>query len=305
MAWPLEVTPSPLVTDMPEAIQSSIDDVGKYLASRFPDKKQLVKAIHDYVVLRMSYDYAALELILKGDYTNTPSQDAEAVFARKTAVCEGYARLMVALGKAANVEIAYVTGYIRDSRRRLSLDETGQPDLDGVSHAWNAVKLDDHWYLIDATWDDPTGGEPTTTYLFTPPHLMTYDHLPEEPAWQLRAEPLALGDFVRQPLLSPSIGEYGLVLVQPTRSQITVDGEAEIIFDNPTNAKMSAVARRDGEKDGTSERCKVSTSAARTRITCELPNGEWEVQMFAAHDADTHAGGYSLAYVGSVLVNSH
>lgn len=303
MAWPLEVTPSPIVVEMPEL--ASIDEAGKYLASRFSDKKQLVKAIHDYVVLRMSYDYDALALILKGDYANTPSQEAEAVFARKTAVCEGYARLMVALGKAANVEIAYVTGWIRDSRRRLSVDETGQPDLDGVSHAWNAVKLDDGWYLIDATWDDPTGGDPTTTYLFTPPHLMTYDHLPEESAWQLRADPITLGEFVRQPLLSPSVGEYGLVLAQPTRSQITVDGEAEILFDNPTNAKVSAVARRDGQKTGETERCTVTTAAARTRIVCDLPSGEWEVQMFAAHARDAETGRYSLAYVGSILVNSH
>jgi len=305
MAWPLAVDVDPLVRDMPEAMQTSIDAVGKYLASRFIDKKLLVKAIHDYVVQRLSYDHAALELILKHDYANTPSQEAEEVFARKTGVCEGYARLMVALGKAANVEIAYVTGYIRDSRRRLSLDATGQPNLEGVSHAWNAVKLDEHWYLIDATWDDPTNGTPTTTYLFTPPKLMTYDHLPEDAAWQLRADPITLGDFVRQPLLSPSVGEFGLELVEPTRSQITVDGDAEIVLANPQHAKVSAVARRDGERDGQDTRCKVTQRDDQTRVACELPSGEWEVQLFAAHEADTHAGRYTLDYVGSILVNSH
>jgi transglutaminase-like putative cysteine protease len=303
--WPLPVAADPIVTGMPEATQTSIDAVGQYLASKFTDKKQLVKAIHDYVVLRLSYDYGALEKIMKHDYANTPSQDAEDVFASKTAVCAGYARLMVALGKAANVEIAYVTGYIRDSTRRLSLDATGQPNLEGVSHAWNAVKIDEHWYLIDATWDDPTNGEPTTTYLFTPPKLMTYDHLPEDSAWQLRADPITLGDFVRQPLLSPSIGEYGLELVAPTRSQITVDGDAEIILANPKNAAISAVARRDGEREGKDTRCNVKTTAQQTKVTCELPAGEWDVQLFAAHEADTKSGRYSLEYVGSILVNSH
>ena len=301
--WPLPVAADPIVTEMPE--QASIEAVGQYLASRITDKKQLVKAIHDYVVLRLSYDYDALEKIIKHDYANTPSQDAEDVFARKTAVCAGYARLVVALGKAANVEIAYVTGWIRDSTRRLSLDDAGQPNLEGVSHAWNAVKIDEHWYLIDATWDDPTNGSPSTTYLFTPPKLMTYDHLPEDSAWQLRSDPITLGDFVRQPLLSPSIGEYGLELVAPTRSQITVDGDAEIILANPANAAISAVARRDGEREGKDTRCHVATAAKQTRVTCELAAGEWDVQLFAAHDADTKHGRYSLSYVGSILVNSH
>jgi transglutaminase-like putative cysteine protease len=303
--WPLPAAADPIVTEMPEAMQTSIESVGQYLASRFTDKKQLVKAIHDYVVLRMSYDYNALERIMKHDYANTPSQDAEDVFARKTAVCAGYARLMVALGKAANVEIAYVTGYIRDSTRRLALDSTGQPNLEGVSHAWNAVKIDDSWYLIDATWNDPTNGSPTTTYLFTPPKLMTYDHLPEDSAWQLRSDPITLGDFVRQPLLSPSIGEYGLELVAPTRSQITVDGDAEIVLANPQDAAVSAVARRDGEREGKDTRCNVKTANQQTRVTCELPAGEWDVQLYAAHQADTKSGRYSLAYVGSILVNSH
>jgi transglutaminase-like putative cysteine protease len=301
MAWPLVVDADPLVRDMPESVQTSIESVGQYLSSRFSDKKLLVKSIHDYTVMRLEYDYDALKMIDAKDWANTPPQDAEAVFARRKGVCEGYARLMVALGKASGIEIAYVTGWIRDSRRRLALDGAGQPNLEGVSHAWNAVKIDDHWYLIDATWDDPTGGTPNTTYLFTPPKLMTYDHLPEQQAWQLRADPIALGDFVRQPLLSPSIGEYGLSLLEPTRSQITVDGEAEIILDNPDGARVVAVARRDGERDGKPERCKADTSSAKTRITCDLPTGEWEVQMFAAHAAN----GRSFDYIGSILVNSH
>ena len=305
-AWPLSPEIDPIVRDMPADVQTTIESTGKYLASRFVEKKLLVKALHDYVVLRLSYDHDALALIEAKDYANTPAQDAETVFARRRGVCEGYARLMVALGKAAGVEVAYITGHIRDSERRLSLDATGQPDLDGVSHAWNAVKIDDHWYLMDVTWDDPSNGEPRTTYLFTPPDLMTHDHLPEDPAWQLRATPITLGEFVRQPLLKPTIGELGLSLVSPTRSQITADdGEAVIVLDNPLDAAMTAVARRDGQREGDDTRCKVTTTDHRTRIVCDLADGEWDVQMFAAPASAARAGRYTLDYIGSILVNSH
>ncbi len=307
--WPLPATLDPIVTGMPESEQASIEAVGQYLAARITDKRQLVKALHDYVVVRLEYDYDTLKAHQARDYEHAAPQTAEAVFAARKAVCAGYARLMVALGNAAGLEINYVTGYIRDSRRRLTIsddpwDTSQRAALEGVSHAWNAVKLDDGWHLIDATWDDPTKGDYTTTYLFVPSRLMAYDHYPEDASWQLLKEPLSLGDFVRQPLLSPRIGEFGLSLVAPTRSQITVDGEATIVLDNPAGAEVIAQAHRDGsarEDDGIE--CRVA-KGKRTTITCNLPDGEYEVQMFAA-PAQHGTGSYSLDYVGSILVNSH
>lgn len=310
MSWPLPVALDPVVAEMPESEQTSVDAVGTYLAARITDKKQLVKALHDYVVNRLHYDYDALKLIEAGDYERTPEQTADAVFAARTGVCEGYSRLMVALGKAAGVEIAFVTGYIRDSRRRLAVSDDPWDGgalklLEGVGHAWNAVKLDGQWYLIDATWDDSKSGDIETTYLFVPPRLMAYDHYPEDPNWQLLEEPLSLGDFVRQPLLSPRIGEFGLSLVTPTRSQITVDGEATIVLDNPAGALIAAEAHRDGTaREGRGIECNIS-GGKRTTITCNLPDGEYEVVMFAAPQSRATGGSYKLDYVGSILVNSH
>ena len=309
MGWPLPVAFDPIVTEIPDSEQASIESVGAYFAARISDKKQLVKALHDYVVNRLHYDYDALKYIEARDYEHTPEQTAEAVFARRAGVCEGYARLMVALGKAAGVEIAFVTGYIRDSSRRLAIsddpwDTSSREALEGVGHAWNAVKLDGQWYLMDVTWDDPTKGENSTTYLFVPPKLMAFDHYPEDTNWQLLEKPISLGDFVRQPLLSPRIGELGITLLSPTRSQVTVDRTVEIVLDNPYGAEVVADAHRDGtsrEDDG--RPCKV-VSGKHTTITCNLADGEYEVQMFAAPAAQ-RTGRYTLDYVGSILVNSH
>lgn len=309
-AWPLPSELHPLVTSMAEDQQHSVEAVGQYFAARITDKRELVKALHDYVIDRLSYDHAALAKIEAKDYANRPKQTAEAVFEARTGVCEGYARLMVALGEAAGVEIAYVTGSIRDSERRLAVntddpwDTSMQEALEGVGHAWNAVKLDDHWYLMDVTWDDPTNHPTTTTYLFTPPELMALDHYPDDPKWQLLERPLSLGEFVRQPLLSPTIGELGLRLVSPTRSQITVDGNASIVLDNPYGAEIVAAAVREGSaKDAEGQDCEV-TDGAKTTITCELPDGEYEIRMYAAPRSRVKVGGYTLDYVGSILANS-
>jgi hypothetical protein len=315
--WPLPRDPDPIVTAIPEAEQASIESVGKYLATRFSDKRALVKALHDYVVLRLTYDEATLEKLQRKDYANVPSQEAEAVFAARTGVCAGYARLMVALGKAVGVEITYVTGYIRDAERRVAVDGSEaslKSSLEGYSHAWNAVKLDERWLLLDATWDDPTGSSPKTagdkplvesTYLFTPPRLFALDHFPKDSAWQLLAEPLSMGDFVRQPMLSPRIGSLGLSLLEPNRSQVTVHGDVSIVLDNPRGARVSAVARDESDPSGKQIRCTVSPGAGtRTTITCELAEGEYEVKLFAAPKQERTYGTFLLDYMGSILVNS-
>jgi hypothetical protein len=119
--WPMPPEPDIQVTEIPSDVQTSPEAVGKYLAARIPDQKRLAKALHDYVVLRMTYDEATFQLRGEERYTKRPSQKADDVFVARTAVCEGYARLLVALGEAAGIETAYITGYIRTSephRRR-------------------------------------------------------------------------------------------------------------------------------------------------------------------------------------------
>ena len=303
--WPLPDAPDPAVTGMPETAQTDIASVGAYLKDHFPDKKQRVKAIHDYIALRLSYDEDALAKLSSGDYEHVPAQDAPDVFTRKTAVCAGYAKLMTAIGAAAGVEILYVTGWIRDHARRVAEgnDETVRSALEGYSHAWNAVLIDDEWLLVDTTWDDPTGSPVPvrSTYLFTAPALFMYDHLPEDPAWQLAMKPLSPGDFARQPMLSPDIGRYGMSLVSPTRSQISVgDGQAQLVLDNPNHAELHVIARLDDGKKGSEREC-TSSGDARVTVTCSLGTGAYELAMFAA-PAGQRSGRFG--YIGSILVNS-
>lgn len=299
--WPQPDAADPAIANMPAEAQTSIASVGAYIAAHFADPRDRAKAVHDYIVLRLTYDQATFHAIM--DHTGEPApQDAESVFAARTGVCEGYARLMVALGKASGLEIAYVAGSIRDASRRVADgDDTSiKAALEGYGHAWNAVKLGDRWELIDATWDDPAGGEPTlrSTYLFIPPKLMLLDHLPDSTGWQLVDAPVTPGEFVRQPMMSPDIARYGLTLLDPTRAQVSVDHEIAITLDNPQKAAMMADARLDGS-DGRGKTCEVASVDRRTLVHCKLGDGAYEIQLFAGTN-----GAMKLEYVGSLLANS-
>ena len=101
-----------------------------------PSMNQLEKeiAIHDYIVANFEYDYANYQrgTIPKASYT------AYGLLVRGKAVCAGYAEAFVLLMKKVGIECIVVSGYGKEER-----------------HAWNQVRIDDVWYNVDITWDDP------------------------------------------------------------------------------------------------------------------------------------------------------
>lgn len=71
------------------------------------------------------------------------------------AVCEGYARAFKYLMDASAIPCVLVSGTATNSQ--------GEEE----SHAWNYVQINEKWYAVDVTWDDPiiTGGGELTQEL--------------------------------------------------------------------------------------------------------------------------------------------
>ncbi|MCA9518609.1 MAG: hypothetical protein KC635_26920 [Myxococcales bacterium] len=283
--WPMDGAVHPVVRDMPEEARASVASVGKYIAERVTDPFERVKALHDFVATWLAYDVPATR-----EGANMPSQEAADVFVARKAVCAGYARLMVALGKVTGDEIVYVVGHSRASG----------DDLDGVGHAWNAVEIGGAWYLMDATWDAGfvNGSAFTrrfaTDYLMTPPAIFGIDHLPDDPRWQLRERPLSRGEFLRQPALSPRFFALGMTLEAPERSQVDTDGALAIELENPRGAWVMVSAR---PKDGGEPTTCVQPVQAGGTLECALPgDGVWQVDLFV--NPEGRAGTYvSVGYL--------
>ncbi|WP_171685791.1 stalk domain-containing protein [Paenibacillus planticolens] len=104
---------------------------------------QKVYAIHKYVVNHVEYDY------LNFRRNTVPSSDGSArgTLLNGIAVCEGYAEAMSYLLTKVGIENNLVIG-------NATTEDNVTGRLSNVNHAWNAVKLNDKWYYLDATWDD-------------------------------------------------------------------------------------------------------------------------------------------------------
>jgi transglutaminase/protease-like cytokinesis protein 3 len=257
------------VAALPADAETSIASVARYLARQERDPWMRVKALHDYVADRVSYD---VEAYRAGKY---PPQDAETVFRTRRSVCAGYANLMAAMGDATGDEIVVVGGDARTDGR----------DLTGEGHAWNAARIGGLWTLLDATWDaGAVDGDRflkgySTEYLFTPPEVQGLSHFPKDAQWQLRHPPLSRGEFLRQPLMHPRFFAEGFTLVSPDRPQVTVDRVLEAAIRNPRRRYVLADYER---REGTMRSdCQVDQGES-VAVRCALPEeGTYRVRLLS------------------------
>lgn len=89
-------------------------------------------ALHDYIALNTEYDYENLQngTIPDSDYT------IEGVLVNGTGVCQGYALTYQYLLDKIGIESRYV----------------GSQEM---NHGWNLINIENEWYHVDVTWDDP------------------------------------------------------------------------------------------------------------------------------------------------------
>ncbi len=119
-------------------------------------------ALNDYIVKNCTYDF------LTGDL-EPYSYKAYGALVKNTAVCNGYAEAMELLLACVNIDSYIVVG-----------------EADGVAHAWNLVQLEDDWYHIDVTWNDPVpdrGDLVSHAYTNLNDEIMGYNHTWNESAY--------------------------------------------------------------------------------------------------------------------------
>lgn len=158
-------------TSSTTAINKAKTIVSQIITSSMSDY-ECVKAIHDYLVKNVNYDYDGLTSGAVNSATHK-SHSAEGALCDNLAVCDGYAKAFELLCAQAGIPAYMMYG-------------TAGNDTDGwESHAWNVVKVAGQWYQIDCTWDDPLvngllvtdGSNITYKYFLLTDSEMYVDHI--------------------------------------------------------------------------------------------------------------------------------
>ena len=95
---------------------------------------QNILYLHDYLIENIEYD---------SSYEQTGTYSIYGALIGKKCVCEGYAKAFKYLANCAGYECELMQG--------IATNSSGQSE----NHAWNCVKLNNIWYEVDTTWDDP------------------------------------------------------------------------------------------------------------------------------------------------------
>ena len=125
-----------------EAIYNKAKQVLREIINDNMTDVEKVRAIHDYLVMNVTYDNALCDLLYE-NVSNLKSYNGfylEGVFNDHYAVCEGISNAFVVLANIEGIPCVQVTGY-------SALNPSG------AGHAWNKIFVDGKWYIIDATSD--------------------------------------------------------------------------------------------------------------------------------------------------------
>ncbi len=236
---------------------SNLPLLAQKLTQKLPTKVEQFRAIYTWVCTNVTGDINQTTKIsrkrkkLKNDSlsyikwnTNYKKIAFKKLVKHKKTMCTGYAYLIKELCYLADIECEIIDGY---GRTVISNIES----LELLNHSWNAVKLNNKWYLCDATWssgyaiDGVFVKDYNDGYFLTEPLLFAKNHYPLYKKWLLdntlihtkfRATPLVYGEAFKHKII-PMLPEEMNVSIQKNTE---IDFSFTSLIDNAT-AKISLV----------------------------------------------------------------
>jgi hypothetical protein len=276
----------------PESAERSVQTLAKYLIRPARNDEEKARAIFRWITANISYD-------TRSYFTGTARPSSpNSVLRNKTAVCEGFSGLFETLGRQAGLEISTIGGYAK------GYDSSVGDRFSGPSnHAWNAVRIDGVWRLMDATWGSGTMDENgryvrsfNDYFFFTPPEQMIYTHFPENPEWQLLEKKVPLEDFEKLAYLRPGFFQNGLELESHTASDIVAVDTVRVTLRSPPETILIAQLLRNGKELGP-DRTFVQKDGEKAVVLAAFPApGIFVLRLFAKAKSDAGMAGWVLDY---------
>ncbi|MDR9402392.1 MAG: transglutaminase domain-containing protein [Halothece sp. Uz-M2-17] len=205
---------------------NSVQELANILSSLVTTEAEKARIIYAWITDNIAYD---VEMLEKDIYWTDVT--AKTVLKKRQTVCSGYSNLYQALAKAMGLDVVIIEGTA-----------TGASYVVGdsnINHAWNAVKIDDQWYLLDTTWGAGTVQQNqfrqqfNPYYFATPPEQLIFSHFPANVNWQLLEQPYTMEDFQEFPTVSPDFFKKQINFMSHETKVIMMETPTKILLSVP------------------------------------------------------------------------
>lgn len=159
----------------------------------------------DYEKAKAIYDWMSENIVYDNTYSIYNAYDC---WEKRTGVCQAFSELYANLAKGCDLSVGVVHGVCRNSD--VSDGKAG--------HAWNKVKTEKGWILLDVTWgscyghhndDWETWSEGSRVWFDVHPDIMVFTHFPNNSKAQLKSTPVSREKYLILPNLTPNVCFWG------------------------------------------------------------------------------------------------
>ncbi|MFC0877122.1 transglutaminase domain-containing protein [Saccharicrinis sp. FJH2] len=163
--------------------------IADYLTNDLKTDMEKARAIYIWIAHNITYD---LTQINSGTRYDSDQEIMDEVLNNRKGVCQHYSELFLAMSNSVGLKSYLINGYTRDVFGEIA----------DLSHAWNGIKIDSIYFLIDVTW--AAGYELKGKYIhkfrddyfLKSPKDFIKDHMPFDPIWQFIDNPINNNDFI-------------------------------------------------------------------------------------------------------------
>lgn len=173
--------------------QDELTKLTKHLTQNAKSDKDKAWRIYSWIKNNINYDWERYENVIA--HKDSSIRTAEDVIKLRKGICADYSFLVKEMFSRAGIEALIIKGYVRQS-----FDDTNK-DTFALRHAWNAIKLNNKWQLLDLTWAVKDNND---FYFDTDPYQFLFSHLPYDSSWTLLPYSLTLEQFLKSPILAMS-----------------------------------------------------------------------------------------------------
>lgn len=198
---------------------NTVDEFARKIDYDFKLEEEKVRALYGWLSLNIFYDHQndnfdiwnnLIAFYDEKDRRRTRRRKKlkriEETLASKKAVCLGFSEIFTEVCDRIGIESQIVSGYSKTIISDIDNEKSYK------DHAWNVVKINDTWKLIDVTWASVYLNETPKKldeklydyYFFTNPDEFITTHFPANRRWQLIKHKLSKEDFLKKPLLYPN-----------------------------------------------------------------------------------------------------